>query len=259
MPTYPSGPTGACVVHVPSALGTIDARTWSPTVPRYGLTDNETKGEVLDSTPYRPCPDCLFIAGKMTGVEAFNFPAFFDAEERWAEAGWLVTNPARMDTDLGFDPVNHAADTPEAYMKRDLPQVAACDAIALIPGWETSSGCAKELQVARWCGLEVYDATTMELLPEETILEEAQRLVFGPRQAAYGHPLDDFTRTGRIWGAVLGIDDVPAEKVALCMVGLKVSREVNMPGRDNRVDGGGYWGTLELVHQRRELQRLGLA
>lgn len=88
--------------------------------------------------------------------------------------------------------------------------------------------------------------------PSETILEEAQRLVYGPRQGAYGHPIDDFGRTGRLWGALLGLDrDVTAEEVALCMVAVKLSREVNKPARDNRVDGAGYLAALQLVTEAR--------
>lgn len=82
----------------------------------------------------------------------------------------------------------------------------------------------------------------------ETILQEAQGLVYGDRGADYGHPIEDFTRTGRIWGAVLGLDrDVTPNEVALCMVGVKMSREVNKPKRDNRVDGAGYFATLDMV------------
>jgi len=33
------------------------------------------------------------------------------------------------------------------------------------------------------------------------------------------------------------------------MVGLKISREVNKPKRDNRVDGAGYFETLDMVRQ----------
>ena len=182
----------------------------------------------------------VYIAGPMSGHDLYNFPAFFEAEKDWAQAGWIVVNPARIDVEAGFDPAHDAGDTSEFYMHRDLPEVIGCDAIALLPGWRESPGTEKELTVARWCGLAIYDAVTMELLPDETILEEAQRLVFGPRQAAYGHPLDDLTRTGRIWGAILGIPDVPAETVALCMVGVKVSREVNAHARDNLVDVAGY-------------------
>ena len=192
----------------------------------------------------------VYIAGPMARLPLFNFPAFFEAEKDWAQAGWIVVNPARIDVEAGFDPAHDIGDTSEFYMHRDLPEVIGCDAIALLPGWRESPGTAKELTVARWCGLAVYDAVTMELLPDETILEEAQRLVFGPRQAAYGHPLTDFGRTGRMWGALLGLDRaVTAAEVAACMVALKLSREMHRPGRDNRVDAAGYVGTLELVRQ----------
>ena len=85
----------------------------------------------------------------------------------------------------------------------------------------------------------------------ESILEEAQRLVHGDRGEDYGHPINDFTRTGKIWSAILGIN-VSAEQVALCMVGVKISREVNKPKRDNRVDAAGYLETLDMVIEERD-------
>jgi hypothetical protein len=86
----------------------------------------------------------------------------------------------------------------------------------------------------------------------ETILEEAQRLVLGDRGESYGHPIEDFTRTGQIWGAILGTDPVPPEKVALMMIGVKISREVNASKRDNRTDIAGYAQTLQMVRERQE-------
>jgi hypothetical protein len=85
----------------------------------------------------------------------------------------------------------------------------------------------------------------------ESALQEAQRLVHGDRGADYGHPIHDFARTARIWSAILGVDVKP-EQVALCMVGVKISRECNKPKRDNRVDGAGYFETLEMIYQYRE-------
>lgn len=196
----------------------------------------------------------VYIAGPMSGYPAYNFPAFFDAERRFASAGWEVVNPARLDTDAGFDPETDEAESGEFYMKRDLPDLIACDAIALLPGWALSGGANKELAVARMCGLRVYNAETMCELRDpapRSVLEEAAGLINGARQASYGHPADDFTRTGRMWGAILGIDDVPAERVALCMTALKISREVNRHGRDNLVDAAGYIGTIELIEARR--------
>jgi hypothetical protein len=79
------------------------------------------------------------------------------------------------------------------------------------------------------------------------LLGEAADLVAGQRQQDYGHPLDNFTTTGRLWAAVLGLDEIPAEKVALMLVCLKVGRESHQPKRDNRVDGAGYFAALDLV------------
>jgi hypothetical protein len=85
-------------------------------------------------------------------------------------------------------------------------------------------------------------------------LETANQLVSGDRQADYGHPIDDFRKTAMIWGAILGIDVTP-EQVALCMVGVKISREVNKHKADNIVDGCGYFRTLELVHEKLEEEK----
>lgn len=82
--------------------------------------------------------------------------------------------------------------------------------------------------------------TTEGMFKEETVLEEAQRVVSGPRQEAYGSPYDDHTRVGRMWGAILGVPDIPAHIVSMMMVAVKVSREVNEHGRDNLVDIAGY-------------------
>jgi hypothetical protein len=78
------------------------------------------------------------------------------------------------------------------------------------------------------------------------ILEEANKLVNGDRQASYGHPIDDFTRTAKMWSAILG-HEVTAEQVGLCMCAVKISRQVNRPKRDNMVDIAGYAATVEMV------------
>ena len=80
----------------------------------------------------------------------------------------------------------------------------------------------------------------------KSILEEAHRLVHGDRGADYGSPLDDFTRTARMWSAILGAY-VSAEQVGLCMIALKISRQCNKPKRDNMVDVAGYAETVEMA------------
>jgi len=81
---------------------------------------------------------------------------------------------------------------------------------------------------------------------ERSVLREAEKLVYGDRGQDYGHPSIDFTRTGKMWGAILGIDPVPDWKVALCMVALKISRECNTHKRDNLTDAAGYVETCRI-------------
>jgi hypothetical protein len=191
-----------------------------------------------------------YVAGPMRGIPESNYPAFFAAEELFRSAGWEVVNPARMDGD--DKDTKHPA---EFYRRRALPTLIGCDAIALLPGWQDSPGANDELLVARMCGLDVLDAETMGPLAPESILAEAERLVNGPRQAAYDHPYRDFSRTGRKWGATLdewrrsGESAVPPHLVALCMVDLKTVREAHKPKRDHRVDGAGYLAAEDLVLQ----------
>jgi hypothetical protein len=85
----------------------------------------------------------------------------------------------------------------------------------------------------------------------ETILQEAQRLVHGDRQADYGHPLDDFSRTAKMWSAILGFP-VSAEQVGLCMCAVKIGRQCNRPKRDNMTDLAGYAATVQMCQEERE-------
>lgn len=92
-------------------------------------------------------------------------------------------------------------------------------------------------------------------LEGETICQEADRLVTNDRQEQYGHPLDNFTDIGRIFGTILGIDDVSPEKVGMMLVGLKLCREKFKHKRDNLTDGCGFFKTIDLIHTERERRK----
>lgn len=88
----------------------------------------------------------------------------------------------------------------------------------------------------------------------ETILAEADRLVHGDRGSAYGHPLDDMTRTAEMVSGLLRHKlSVPlvAEDIAKIMIAVKLSRETNSPKRDNRVDLAGYAEALDMIVEER--------
>jgi hypothetical protein len=85
----------------------------------------------------------------------------------------------------------------------------------------------------------------------DSILAEAHRLVHGQRGQDYGHPYEDFSRTAKIWSAILGIEVTPQQAI-LCMIAVKISRECHRPKRDNRVDIAGYAEALDMVVNYRD-------
>lgn len=80
----------------------------------------------------------LYIAGPMTGIEDWNYPAFNKAQKQLEEAGYTVLNPARQPDGLEY----------AEYLQRALADVFECDAIALLPGWVGSPGARAEVALA---------------------------------------------------------------------------------------------------------------
>ncbi len=108
----------------------------------------------------------VYIAGPMTGLPQHNFPAFDEAARRWRQKGWHVLNPAEMDR---MDNVHEfTTELLQGFlrkaMSRDLECISQADAIALLPGWSKSSGARVEIALAKYLGLSIYCAETMELL-----------------------------------------------------------------------------------------------
>ena len=83
----------------------------------------------------------LYIAGPMSQLPEFNYPAFMDAERQLVAAGYEVENPARPGQVDGW--------TWQDYMKRGIRQMLDCEGVALLPGWEDSPGARIEAQLAR--------------------------------------------------------------------------------------------------------------
>ncbi len=78
------------------------------------------------------------------------------------------------------------------------------------------------------------------------ILAEAASIVYGRAEADYGDPLADFTRTAKMWEPIFGTTVTP-KQVAMCMICVKLSREVNSHNKDNFVDIAGYAETAMRV------------
>lgn len=103
----------------------------------------------------------VYCCGPMSNMIDYNFPAFFEAAAELEKQGYKVINPAQMDLDSGWTleeikdlDVAQFQEFLKGAAKRDLDALQQCDAIALLPGWESSKGARAEKAVAEWLGLE---------------------------------------------------------------------------------------------------------
>lgn len=87
----------------------------------------------------------------------------------------------------------------------------------------------------------------------ESILETAQRLIHGDRNASYGHPRENFKATKDLWQAYL--DNIGDRKlveldVANMMILMKTARVINGKyHQDSYTDIAGYAGTAERLQE----------
>lgn len=128
----------------------------------------------------------VYIAGPMRGHEDFNFPAFDRARDEFLERGYAVINPADIDRAAGDVPEDTTngiySGITRAYCFRDFHALHHMrgeegDAIAMLPGWERSTGATAEFMLARWMKLAVLDAATGEPLPTVDIGDLCQSVI----------------------------------------------------------------------------------
>jgi hypothetical protein len=79
---------------------------------------------------------------------------------------------------------------------------------------------------------------------DKTLLDEAYLLVTNDRNLSYDHPAVNFRRIADLWSVVLGIK-VDPDQVGMCMVMVKLAREIHDHKRDNIVDAIGYLLTMD--------------
>lgn len=92
----------------------------------------------------------IYIAGPMSGLPDFNYPAFRAAQAK-LEKGYEVLCPVDSEklNDTG------APQTWEWYMRHALGMVMRAEAVCLLPGWMESRGAKLEVQVAEALGLDI--------------------------------------------------------------------------------------------------------
>jgi Domain of unknown function (DUF4406) len=81
----------------------------------------------------------------MTGLPAFNYPAFNTEAARLRALGYHVENPAENP--------EPPCKSWEGYMRLALTQMLTCDTIALLPDWDDSRGARIEYRLAVSLGM----------------------------------------------------------------------------------------------------------
>lgn len=89
----------------------------------------------------------IYIAGPMTGLPDFNYPAFRRAAITLTALGFVVEDPSTNENPTPGDY--------HGWLRAGLAQLIRCDAVALLPGWEASGGARLEVNVAATLGMRV--------------------------------------------------------------------------------------------------------
>lgn len=126
--------------------------------------------EIIDGTRLQNSQQYVYIAGPMRGYPEFNFPAFDKARDEFLQNGWNVISPADIDRAAGFS--QSVPDQPldqRTFAYRDFYALFLLahlknGAIAMLHGWEKSTGAVAEFFLARWLGLKILDAQSGQLL-----------------------------------------------------------------------------------------------
>lgn len=93
----------------------------------------------------------VYIAGPMTGLPEFNYPAFRAAEADLQARGYSVLCP--VDSEQHNE--SGAPQSWDWYMRHALRMVTLADAICLLPGWQKSKGANLEVVVGEALGLDI--------------------------------------------------------------------------------------------------------
>jgi len=118
----------------------------------------------------------VYVAGPMTGIAQFNFPAFDHAAKVLRALDYDVVSPAELDSpetralaiaSPDGDPSHYAqGDSWGDFLARDVKLIAdeGIEAIVTLPGWQKSRGARLETFVGRLCGLTIYEYASLGAL-----------------------------------------------------------------------------------------------
>ena len=98
----------------------------------------------------------LYIAGPVTGLADGNYPAFEYAAKRLFDAGHLPVLPPELRTALLPTAEMSLGQCYRKVIPADIVELATCDGMIVLPGFERSHGTAFELHGAELFDMEVF-------------------------------------------------------------------------------------------------------
>ena len=97
------------------------------------------------------CKKRIYVAGPMTNIPDYNYPAFRDMHKRLTACGFVdildPTTIAEGDTSKPYD----------FYIRESLKLLTKAEAMIMLDGWEKSKGACLEYQAARAMNLTILD------------------------------------------------------------------------------------------------------
>jgi hypothetical protein len=109
----------------------------------------------------------IYLAGPMSGIPQFNFPAFYAAADQLRAAGFEVVSPAELDDaeDSGVAIASKDGDPKSAkrswgdFLARDVKLLAdtGIQGIVFLPNWQDSKGAKLEAFVGLLQGFKFWE------------------------------------------------------------------------------------------------------
>lgn len=105
-----------------------------------------------------------YLAGPMSGIPHFNYPAFIEAADKLRSRGYEIHNPAESRLGLGYDRLT--------YLQEDFEFIISdeCEGVFILEGWSFSEGARGEVHLALTLQKPVIKYWNMEPMESSVLL-----------------------------------------------------------------------------------------
>ncbi len=187
--------------------------------------------------------DKHYLGYPMTGIDNHNRDRGRMYAKFWNDAGYNIVDPG---TFFDVEPDKFTA------RRRAIEELVQCKTMIVLPEWVDwpDSFVNDEMAIAERMGLPIIaaDSHKSPCPLMESVLEEAQRIVYGKRQVDYGHPCVSLNQIAQLWTGYAEartgstVIYLPQD-VANMMILSKMGRSLNSPRNwDHPVDMAGWAG-----------------